>query len=127
MGGGLSADQLAALATWVQAIPAPSAPSWVDAAAAARGKTLFERNDVGCSLCHSGPRLTNNQTVYVGTCGEFQVPPLLGVGWRTPLMHNGCAATFADRFAKCSTPSHGFVASLLSGDVSDLTAYLDSL
>jgi hypothetical protein len=55
------------------------------------------------------------------------VPPLVGVGWRAPLMHNGCAATLADRFGKCSTATHGSVAALSAGQISDLTAYLDSL
>jgi len=57
----------------------------------------------------------------------FQVPPLVGVGWRTPLMHNGCAATLADRFGVCSTAGHGTTAQLSSANLSDLTAYLESL
>jgi cytochrome c peroxidase len=63
----------------------------------------------------------------VSTCGSFQVPPLVGVGWRAPLMHNGCAATFADRFGKCATSGHGSLQGLSAADISDLTAYLDSL
>ena len=57
----------------------------------------------------------------------FQVPPLVGVGWRTPLMHDGCAAAVADRFGACSTPGHGSIASLSAGDISDLVAYLETL
>jgi Cytochrome c len=126
MGGQqLASDQTAALQSWVQSIPAPPSASWVDAAAASRGKQVFE--GAACATCHSGPKLTNNKTVDVGTCGEFQVPPLVGVGWRAPLMHNGCATTFADRFGKCSTAAHGSVAALSTGQISDLTAYLDSL
>jgi hypothetical protein len=126
MGGQqLASDQTAALESWVQSIPAPPSASWVDAAAASRGKQVFE--GAACATCHSGPKLTNNKTVDVGTCGEFQVPPLVGVGWRAPLMHNGCAATLADRFGKCSTATHGSVAALSAGQISDLTAYLDSL
>ena len=88
---------------------------------------MFGRADTGCTTCHSGPKLTNNQTLDVGTCGLFQVPPLVGVGWRAPLMHNGCAVTLADRFGKCVTPGHGSVTQLSAGDVSDLVAYLESL
>jgi hypothetical protein len=51
-----------------------------------------------CNTCHSGPKLTNNLTLDLGTGGSFQVPPLVGVGWRTPLLYDGCAATIADRF-----------------------------
>jgi hypothetical protein len=126
-GGDLSTPQIGALTAWVEGIPAPRAPTWVDATAAATGRALFERSDVGCATCHSGSKFTNNATVDVGTGGSFQVPPLVGVGWRTPLMHDGCAATIADRFGSCSTPGHGNIASLSTGDVANLTAYLETL
>ncbi len=127
MGGEqLRDDQESALQSWVESIPAPSAPSWVDADAASRGKGLFE-GTAGCATCHSGPKLTNNMTMNVGTCDAFQVPPLVGVGWRAPFFHNGRAATLADRFAKCSTPAHGAIQGLSSGQISDLTAYLETL
>jgi cytochrome c553 len=128
MGGAmLSGDQVSALATWVQNIPAPPAPSWVDAASAQRGRAVFGGPTAGCASCHSGPKLTNNQTTAVGTCGAFQVPPLVGLGWRTPLMHNGCAGTIAERFTRCSTPGHGDLAGLSQQNLSDLTAYLETL
>jgi DNA-binding beta-propeller fold protein YncE len=112
---------------WVEALPAPPAPSWIDPAAAQRGQALFSRTDVGCASCHSGPQLTDNATVDVGTGGAFQVPPLVGVGWPTPLLHDGCAQTLADRFGACGTAQHGSTASLSAGDVADLVAYLETL
>jgi len=128
MGGQMLApDQTTALMTWVQTIAPPPAPSWVDGAAASRGKAIFDGATAACSTCHLGPKLTNNQTMNVSTCGAFQVPPLVGVGWRAPLMHNGCAATFADRFGKCATSGHGSLHGLSAANISDLTAYLDSL
>ncbi len=123
----LPADQQAALTGWVQKVPAPPAPAAAKSDASQRGQVLFERADVGCSTCHSGPKFTNNQTVDVGTGGAFQVPPLVGVGWRTPLMHDGCAATIADRFGACSTAGHGSIGALSPGDISDLIAYLETL
>jgi mono/diheme cytochrome c family protein len=136
-GAKLAADQTSALTAWVEAIPPPPAPSWVDAAAASRGRALFE-GTAGCASCHSGPKYTNNATVFVGTGGKtlstggsdgilFQVPPLVGVGWRTPLLHDGCATTIADRFGKCATPKHGSTQQLSTQDVDDLSAYLESL
>jgi len=133
----LAATQKEVLSSWVQSIPAPRAPSWVDENAASRGRVLFQ-GSAGCTQCHSGASFTNNQTVDVGTADQglladggisnaFQVPPLVGVGWRTPLMHNGCAATIADRFGACSTSGHGTTAQLSSANLSDLTAYLESL
>jgi hypothetical protein len=128
MGGvALASDPLGVLEHWVLGIPSLPAPSWVDANAASRGKAIFERAAVACATCHSGPKFTNNQTMDVGTGAAYQVPPLVGVGWRTPLMHDGCAATMADRFGSCSTPGHGDLSSLSSGDISDLSAYLETL
>jgi hypothetical protein len=124
-GAMLPDDQRNALTGWVQTVPPPAPAS--TSSASQRGKTLFERADVGCAGCHSGPKFTNNKTVDVGTGGAFQVPPLVGVAWRTPLMHDGCAATIADRFGACSTPAHGSIGSLSASDISDLVSYLETL
>ena len=70
----LQSDQTSVLQRWSK-VPAPPSPSWVDTAAASRGKAVFERAAVGCASCHSGAKLTNNATVDVGTGGHFQVPP----------------------------------------------------
>jgi hypothetical protein len=126
-GAALDSGQAGALQTWVEAIPAPPAPTWVNPVAAALGQALFERADVGCASCHSGAKFTNNATLDVGTGQPFQVPPLVGVGWRAPFLHNGCAPALADRFGACSTPQHGTISQLSPSDVTDLTAYLDSL
>jgi mono/diheme cytochrome c family protein len=126
-GANLDASQVAALTSWLEAIPAPPAPSWVDPAAAQRGRSLFERADTACATCHSGAKFTNNQTVDVGTGAAFQVPPLVGVGWRAPLLHNGRARTLGDRFTTCSTKGHGGIAALSAQDIADLTAYLETL
>jgi DNA-binding beta-propeller fold protein YncE/cytochrome c553 len=126
-GAKLANDQVAVLKRWVEAVPAPPAPSWVDSAAATRGKAVFERASVGCASCHSGAKLTNNTTVNVGTGGKFQVPPLVGLGWRAPFLHDGCASTLGDRFGACATAGHGNTASLATGDLFDIVAYLETL
>jgi mono/diheme cytochrome c family protein len=126
-GAALEAEAMSALTGWVQTIPPPPAPTWVNASAAAAGQKIFENSTVGCSSCHSGAKFTNNQTVDVGTGGAFQVPPLVGVGWRTPLLHDGCAQTIADRFGTCSTSGHGSLSSLSAGDLQNLEAYLETL
>jgi cytochrome c553 len=124
----LDSGQMGALASWIQNIPAPPAPSWVDPAAAARGSALFARADTACVKCHSGPKFTNNETLDVGTGQPFQVPPLVGVGWRTPLLHDGCALTITDRFGvACATVGHGNISALTTQDISDLSAYLETL
>jgi len=126
-GAPLDPGQMSALSGWVEKIPAPPAPSWVDANAAQRGKQLFFQPAVGCAGCHSGAKLTNNLTMNIGTGGSFQVPPLVGVGWRTPLLHDGCATTIADRFGRCATPQHGSIGSLSAQDISDLGTFLETL
>ena len=126
-GGTLDDDEMSALTGWVQTIPPPPAPSWVNASAVLAGEVIFRSTSAGCATCHSGSKFTNNQTVDVGTGGSFQVPPLVGVGWRTPLLHNGCAATIADRFGMCSTQQHGSIASLSAEDLQNLEAYLETL
>jgi hypothetical protein len=126
-GAQLASDQMKALTNWVQGRPAPSAPSWIDTAAAAHGKVLFDSATVGCSGCHSGAKFTDNTDRDVGSGGRFQVPPLVGVGWRTPLLHDGCAKTVADRFSTCDSPTHGNTRSLSTGDLTDLEMYLESL
>jgi CxxC motif-containing protein (DUF1111 family) len=126
-GAPLAQDQEAAMQGWVSSIPAPPAPSWIDAASALRGQGIFKSGVAQCSSCHSGPKFTDNKTVNVGTGGLFQVPPLVGVGWRTPLLHDGCAQTIADRFGGCQTTGHGQIAELSTQDLSDLEMYLESL
>jgi hypothetical protein len=121
-------DQTAAMLRWLDTIPElpnppPAAPPAVD-----RGRALFESAALGCTACHAGARLTNNLSVDVGTGLKAQVPSLRGVGWRAPFLHTGCAATLADRFGPCGGgDKHGHTSQLGAGDISDLTAFLETL
>ncbi|HEV3191232.1 MAG TPA: hypothetical protein VGY54_12075, partial [Polyangiaceae bacterium] len=62
-GAKLDSAQMAALTGWIEKVPAPPAPTWVDPAAAQRGRALFERADTACATCHSGAKFTNNTTI----------------------------------------------------------------
>ncbi|MDB4974665.1 MAG: hypothetical protein JWN48_3006 [Myxococcaceae bacterium] len=117
-----------ALANWIDKQPSITMKT-TDAAASARGKVLFESSDVQCSTCHSGTTLTNNQTVDVGTGGQFQVPSLRGVALHAPFMHDGCALTLTDRFdpACGGGDHHGKTSQLTADQISDLVAYLQTL
>ncbi len=54
------ADLLDVLAAYVNfGIPLPIPPT-TDPTLAATGKAIFERPDVGCSICHAGPRFTDS-------------------------------------------------------------------
>ena len=123
-----SGDRLDALTNWLFSLkpPAPSMDAHADAAV--RGKALFESASTGCTNCHTGAKLTNNKTVDVGTGGMFQVPSLVGIGYRAPLMHTGCAATLEARFdPSCGGSKHGNVEQLSSAEVDDMVAYLRTL
>jgi hypothetical protein len=116
------------LEKWVNTIPRMEAPGNDDADAVARGQALFNEPSLGCATCHFGPRLTNNQTMDVNTVGAFQVPSLLGIAWRAPYMHQGCAATLQDRFGPCGGGDrHGQTSQLTVEQRSDLIAYLETL
>jgi len=134
MGGPqLGYGQLDALRAYLTRLPAPSTSAPSDPAAAARGKKLFESAAVGCSGCHSGAKLTNNESVDVGTGAPgkselFQVPSLLGVGVRAPFLHDGRAATLLDRFGPAGGgDNHGQTSGLTSVQVKDLVTYLETL
>jgi hypothetical protein len=124
-----SADQSDALSHWIDLQPSLQAAA-ADGGAAERGKQLFESEAVRCSQCHAGSHLTNNQTANVGTGADLQVPSLKGVRFRTPLMHDGCAATISERFSntKCGGgDKHGTTSQLSAAQISDLTAYVETL
>ena len=125
----LGADQKQSLESWVDTIKLLPPTQGLDSAAVTRGQGLFNDPKVACASCHAGSLLTNNATVDVGTGEPLQVPSLRGVSWRAPFMHNGCAATLADRFdPSCGGgDKHGATSQLTSAQVGDLVTYLQSL
>jgi mono/diheme cytochrome c family protein len=130
MGGPqLGSGDTEALVKWLDQIPMLPASPHADAATIARGQALFTSTEVGCASCHVGPRLTNNQTVDVGTGRPLQVPSLRGLAARAPFMHTGCAPTLGDRFSEACGGGrrHGSTAQLTPEQSADLTAYLESL
>ena len=124
----LNDEQHNALAKWVDRIPELPRVAAKDVARVARGLALFGNVDVGCASCHSGPRLSNNATVSVGTGLALQVPSLRGVAYRGPFLHNGCAPSLIDRFGKCGgADAHGKTSTLAPTQLQDLVAYLETL
>src|SRR6185295_188037 len=128
--GGVSQSpaRVDALSRWLFAQHPPERIRAANDKAALRGKALFESADVGCASCHNGDKLTNNKSVDVGTGGIFQVPSLVGVGYRAPFIHTGCAKTLRDRFdPECGGDKHGNTKDLKDSQIDDLTAYLETL
>jgi cytochrome c553 len=129
MGGAVLDDEhIQVMSDWVNSMH-PNAPMRAaDDPVVTRGQALFESKDVGCTNCHSGPMLTNNQTVDVGTEGMFQVPSLIGVVYHQPYLHTGCAQTLRQRFdPACGGTKHGNTRDLSEDQLGDLVAYLESL
>jgi len=129
MGGrSLQPTEVTMMADWIESL-VPNVPMRAhDDPAAVRGQHLFESTEVGCTGCHSGPKLTNNTTVDVGTGGPLQVPTLIGVVYHHPYLHAGCAQTLRDRFdPACGGEQHGQTAQLSENQIDDLVAYLESL
>lgn len=127
--GGLhqSAERTSALKHWLFALRPPPPIRAATDPAVERGRALFEGAGA-CASCHAGAKLTNSATVNVGTGEALQVPSLVGVGYRAPWLHDGCAATLVDRFDDaCGGSAHGRVAELSSAERDDLVAYLESL
>jgi mono/diheme cytochrome c family protein len=124
----LSTSQEDATRSWMNGIPRlPGVVS--DPAAVARGQAVFADLSHGCATCHAGAQLTNDASnLNVGTGGSFKVPSLIGLAYTAPYLHDGCAATLADRFGSCGGgDQHGVTSTLSSDQLSDLVAYLDSL
>ena len=117
---------IADLTAFLDALPARASSS-VSVDRLALGKMAF--TNAGCASCHSGPLLTNNATVDVGTGAAFQVPSLVGLGARAPYMHDGCATTMGERFSKpgCGGTKHGDVARLSATELEALVDYLTTL
>jgi hypothetical protein len=124
-----SGARLARLESWLYALKAPQPLRASTEDAVVRGQGLFRAT--GCAVCHSGAKFTNNKNVSVGTSSPvpLQVPSLIGVGYRAPFLHDGCAQTLADRFnpACGGGDDHGSTSKLTTAEIGDLVAYLESL
>jgi mono/diheme cytochrome c family protein len=124
----MQSDHATSLKSWIDTIPRLQSPEAIDVDAAARGRALFNDPTVACATCHGGARFTNNRTMPVNTGEPFQVPSLIGIAWRAPYMHQGCAATLEDRFGPCGGgDAHGQTSQLTIEQRADLVAYLETL
>jgi hypothetical protein len=123
-----SAARMSGFQHWIFSMKSPAPLRAATDEAAVRGQAVF--NSARCGTCHSGIRFTNNATVAVGTSDEpLQVPSLVGIGYRAPFLHDGCAKTLVDRFnPDCGGGElHGATAHLGSAQIADLVAFLETL
>jgi mono/diheme cytochrome c family protein len=121
-----STEREDALQHWLFALRPPVPLRAADDPAVLRGKAVFVAAQ--CWSCHSGEKLTNNANFDVGTGESLQVPSLIGVGYRGPWLHTGCADTLRERFdPRCGGDEHGESSELTDPEIDDLIAYLESL
>jgi cytochrome c peroxidase len=149
---GTSAD-LDALAAYVSSlVTVPKSPFREPdgslSAAAWRGKAIFESPALGCTTCHTGPRLTDSRWLApaqpllhdVGTAGPgsgkrlghtlagFDTPTLVGLWSSAPYLHDGSAETLQTVLTtRNAGDRHGTTSHLLPHQIEDLVAYLLSL
>jgi hypothetical protein len=127
-GPSLTPRQIDTLGNWLDDRPAPVPSAHATPDVIERGRALFN-GEAQCASCHSGGLFTNSASFDVGTGGTFQVPSLVGVADRLPLMHSGCAVTLRDRFRPdCGGgEAHGRTAHLSESQLGELVAFLETL
>jgi DNA-binding beta-propeller fold protein YncE len=128
-GTGLTADQTAALASYLEALPKPIAPTR-DVAMVSRGEKLFDSAELGCRSCHDGKMYTD-QTKHefkAATLPEADTPSLIGLAASAPYYHDGSAATL-EALLRDRGRVHGMAetAKLSDKQVGDLIAFLETL
>ena len=130
-------SKLPALRAYQHSIAAPAPPAGsFDAAAAARGRVVFNRS---CATCHVGGSGTDNNSGVLHASSEtgmdgayalrtankaYRTTPLRGLWQHPPYFHDGSAATLAD----VVTHYNNFRRlNLSAGQQQDLIQYLKSL
>ena len=128
-GSGLNADQTGALASYLEALPAPQAPTR-DTQMVARGEKLFDSAELGCRSCHDGAKYTDNtkHDFKAATLLEADTPSLIGLAAGAPYYHDGSAATL-ESLLRDRGKVHGMAetAKLSDKQVADLIAFLETL
>ena len=126
---GLNPTQTDALASYLEALPAPKAPTR-DVAMVTRGKQLFDSAELGCASCHDGKAYTDREKhkLASATLPEADTPSLIGLAASAPYFHDGSAVTI-EALLRDRGAVHGMAESAKLSDtqVADLTAYLESL
>ncbi len=137
----LVSAKLPALQAYQLSLPAPNPPAGsFDAAAAARGKLVFEGAG-RCATCHSGPAFTDaNERLHPpsdsmaepespsyaarSATKQYRTSPLRGVWQHPPYFHDGSAATLEDVVQRYDVR---LSLGLTPQQIADLAQYLRSL
>ena len=119
-------SEIAAIAAYLESLPAPRAPRVRDPEALARGQAVFEAE---CSGCHAGDHTTDqNQHALTTSLGLVDTPSLAGLAHTAPYYHDGSAtdlrALIDDR---ANIHDMTDTSALSSEQRQDLVTYLESL
>lgn len=125
MGGqGMNEGELANLATFIDFVRDVDIDRGdMQDPAILRGQSVFE--NAGCADCHSGPRLTDNQSYFMYGV-TVQTRSLVGLAATAPYLHDGRAATL-ESLVDSHTAEMGNTASLSAEARADLVRYLKTL
>jgi sugar lactone lactonase YvrE len=128
-GSGLSKHKIAAVAAYLESMPAVRTPTR-ELAAVARGKQLFDSAELGCTTCHDGPAYTDREVHALGRGKRaLDTPSLIGLAASAPYFHDGSAATL-DALLRDHGAVHGMATSagaLTDAQVADLRVFLETL
>jgi len=129
MGGtGVSITESRQVEAFINSTFMPDTPlAEVADAQAEAGKVLFEREDVGCSTCHTGPNLTDQEPYDLYGLIDVRTPSLLGVSATAPYLHDGRAATLEDVLELSRVGMMGDTSMLSDAELADLAYYLKTL
>ena len=135
-GTGLSKGELAALAAFVQKgltpPPAPTVPASAQAQVA-RGKAVFQSDEVGCVWCHKLEQEASDRSLHdVGSRAKdedrasFRTPPLRSIDGAGPYFHDGRYSTL-EAVLDQNLDRMGNTSQLSADDRAALVAFLRSL
>jgi 5-enolpyruvylshikimate-3-phosphate synthase len=122
IGGDLSPDDADALAVYVAGLRPPSPPPPLDRDAVDRGAAAFAR--LGCAACHALPRGTDGQTHAMFGLDATKTPPLSGLAWTAPYLHDGRAADLDAVVDAARRREMGDASSASDAELADLVAGL---
>ena len=127
-GGGLSVVDAEALGAWVDRTVEVDVPDkGLENDEVALGRDIFERSEVGCSECHSGPRFTDNKNHDLYGLDGVNTPTLVGIAATAPYLHDGSAPTLRSLLERLRDGSMGDTSSLDGLELDALERYLGSL